>query len=130
MLWDLKICCQIPIELTLTLTFSLSVELIFGVILDTGGIRQAVTEFLADPPGLSADEIAEAAIGAGIKALGSFQLKDRFDGIDLPLLTLTGGIEVDVGVSVGGTVKFSAGGGFTGTYITSGIVLLFLPLYN
>ena len=53
-----------PPTVTLVIGFSITVTVEYGIVLDSLGIRQAVEE--KNP----------------LKALNSFALKDRFDGVD------------------------------------------------
>lgn len=67
------------VELEIGFDFSASVKA--GFVLDTVGIRQAVEQ---DEPS---------------KALNSFALKDTFNGVDLPLARIRGGVTVGVSAS-------------------------------
>jgi hypothetical protein len=86
-----------PPTVTLTVFFEFSVRFKYGLVLDTKGIREAIEQKKPE------------------KALNSFALKDTFDGVDEPLVTMTAtvGFEVEVSavivaVSVGGSITLTA----------------------
>jgi len=66
---------------TLGAYFEFSARFKYGLAMDTKGIREAIEQ---DEP---------------LKALNSFALMDKFDGIDEPLLTITAAVGFEVGVS-------------------------------
>lgn len=92
--YELTFPLYTPPTVTLGVFFEFSVTLKYGIVLDTRGIREAVTE------------------GQPLKALESFAFKDTFDGVDLPLLVFEATIGLDVGVSAV-VVKIGVTGGIT-----------------
>ena len=73
----------VPPEVLLIVRFEFTVGFKFGVVLDTKGIEEAITQ------------------GKPEKALNSFALKDTFGGVDLPMVRLTGSVSVGVSASAG-----------------------------
>lgn len=83
-----------PPVVSLELGFEFTAELKVGLELDTKGIREAFEQ------------------NCPLKALNSFALRDTFDDVDLPMIKLTGSINLGVSVSAV-IVKVSVYGGVT-----------------
>ena len=79
---------------TVVITFGVSVTIDYAIVLDTKGIREAITE--KNP----------------IKALNSFAFRDTFDGVDTPLVVFEASVTASVEVSAV-IVKVGVSGGIT-----------------
>ena len=90
--FEVIITLYTPPTVSLGLGFEFTVTLKLGFALDTKGIREAITQQAPE------------------KALSSFALKDTFDGVDEPMITITGRVTLEISVSAA-IVKVSAYGG-------------------
>ena len=90
--YTLSIVLYTPPTVTLSVGFEFTATATVGFVLDTKGIREAIEE---DKP---------------LKALNSFGLKDTFDGVDVPMIQLTGTVTLEAAVSAA-IVKVAVFGG-------------------
>jgi hypothetical protein len=76
-------------KVTLDVLFQFSAKVKAGFVYQSDGIQAAVAEFVpqVQSPG-------DSSIGE--KMLNAFALKDTFNGVDVPMITLTGGVTISI----------------------------------
>lgn len=92
----------------LAVTFTFTVELTFGVVFQSDGIQAALAQIL--PSNLPGVNLASNEGDIGEKLLNSIAIKDKFDDVQIPLVKVTGRVELEVSVDAV-VVKISVFGG-------------------